>query len=109
MAVLGRFFKEPPNLYNLGEAMGTSYQNVKEISKRLHEKGLIIMERDSKDKRNIRVSLTKKCHKLWESRFLKDKEFFEKLFTNFNEKEITIFLDYLTRMVKTIKNIEGEK
>ncbi len=60
MLILMNFFKEPPTLSELALEMGTSHQNAKQIAIKLEEKGFLVVKKDTKDKRVLRLTPTNK-------------------------------------------------
>ncbi len=60
--------------------MGTSHQNTKQIAIKLEEKGFLVMEKDTKDKRILRLTPTNKIQKYIKLRENKDHFFIEKFF-----------------------------
>ncbi len=64
MAMLGTFFAEPPTIGELAERMGTSHQNVKQIARRLEEKGFLDLERDRPGPEGAAGTVDGTCPKL---------------------------------------------
>ncbi|EPS47353.1 MarR family transcriptional regulator [Clostridium botulinum CFSAN002369] len=74
MLILMNFFKEPPTLSELALEIGTSHQNAKQIAIKLEEKGFLVVKKDTKDKRVLRLTPTNKIEKYVKLR--KDKDHF---------------------------------
>lgn len=71
---INEFFKEPPTLSELALEIGTSHQNAKQIAIKLEEKGFLVVKKDTKDKRVLRLTPTNKIEKYVKLR--KDKDHF---------------------------------
>ena len=106
IAVIGRFFDAPPNLIDVAELMGSSYQNVKQLALKLEQKGYVTLKRDEKDKRALRISLTNKCEEFGKSHQDENYEFFVQLFQDFDSSEITQLLKLLNKLTDRAKRIE---
>ena len=53
--VVQNMFDSPPTIKQAAAAMGSSHQNVKQMALKLQGKGLLIMEKDSRDGRATRL------------------------------------------------------
>ena len=80
MLILMNFFKEPPTLSELALEMGTSHQNAKQIAIKLEKKGFLVVNKDIKDKRVLRLTPTNKIREYVKLREDKDHFFIEKFF-----------------------------
>lgn len=92
--VIDRLFDQPPTIQQVARAMGSSHQNVKQLALKLNNKGLLKMEKDERDTRATRLSLTEEGHSLWEKVRMQRDTFNEKLFDGINEQEL-----------KTVRNV----
>ncbi|MDU5117998.1 MAG: MarR family transcriptional regulator [Clostridium botulinum] len=81
MLILMNFFKEPPTLSELALEMGTSHQNAKQIAIKLEKKGFLVVNKDIKDKRVLRLTPTNKIREYVKLREDKDHFFIEKFLT----------------------------
>ncbi len=95
MLILMNFFKEPPTLSELAAEMGTSHQNTKQIAIKLEEKGFLVVKKDTKDKRVLRLIPTNKIEKYAKLREDKDYFFIEKFFNVLTKEEVKIFTKVL--------------
>lgn len=94
------FSGKSPTLNELAESMGSSHQNIKQIVLKLVEKGYLIIEQDSKDKRKRRVSFTKKYFDNKE-KFVKRREvFIRSIFNNVSDEEIENSLKVMNKIIK---------
>lgn len=102
IAVTGKYFTYPPSVSEVAEALSTTHQNVKQIALKLQDKGFISIEKDEKDKRVLRLRLTEKNRKYWESKTTEDIEFINSLFSSLTEKEIQELYSLLLKLEKNI-------
>ncbi|WP_409069799.1 MarR family winged helix-turn-helix transcriptional regulator [Clostridium sp. FAM 1755] len=108
MLILMNFFKEPPTLSELAGEMGTSHQNTKQIAIKLEEKGFLVVKKDTKDKRILRLTPTSKIEKYAKLREDKDHYFIEKFFNILTKKEVKNIYESFTKLLNNIKVIENE-
>jgi len=81
-----------PKAPSIGECalqMGTSHQNIRQITKRLEDRGFLRIKTDLKDRRTQRLYLTRECREFWDSREGEDITFINELFKKFTLKEIS--------------------
>lgn len=79
---------EAPSIGECARQMGTSHQNIRQITKRLEDRGFLRIQTDSKDRRTQRLYLTKSCRDFWNSRNMEDITFIGELFNEFTAEEI---------------------
>ncbi|KEJ00893.1 MarR family transcriptional regulator [Clostridium botulinum A2B7 92] len=108
MLILMNFFKEPPTLSELALEMGTSHQNAKQIAIKLEEKGFLVVKKDTKDKRVLRLTSTNKIEKYVKLRKDKDHFFIEKFFNVLTKEEVKNIYGSFTKLLDNIKVIENE-
>ncbi|NFL95975.1 MarR family transcriptional regulator [Clostridium botulinum] len=108
MLILMNFFKEPPTLSELALEMGTSHQNAKQIAIKLEEKGFLVVKKDTKDKRVLRLTPTNKIEKYVKLRKDKDHFFIEKFFNVLTKEEVKNIYGSFTKLLDNIKVIENE-
>ncbi|OEH85075.1 hypothetical protein BHU72_05545 [Desulfuribacillus stibiiarsenatis] len=89
LAVMEEFFQTSPTLGELANRMGSSHQNVKQIALKLQGKGFLRMEKDSEDRRTIRIVMTDKSVMMAEQRGAETDIFFNSFFQGFTDKELT--------------------
>jgi len=105
LVTLHVFFKEPPTLNQLAEAMGSSRQNVKQLASNLEKSGFLEIFQDASDKRILRFRLTRKNADVWESRAERDEAYIESLFGDVSDQDIVT-----TRMtIEKLVGISAEK
>jgi DNA-binding MarR family transcriptional regulator len=86
--IVDSFFDEPPTLKEAAQIMGTSYQNVKQIALKLENKNLMYLEKDKKDGRAIRLTLTPYSQEFWHKTSPKGMEFMKNTFKNIDDEEL---------------------
>ena len=96
-------FQEPPMISELANFIGYSRQNAKRIATALQENGYVIITKDEKDARILRIELTRKCREYFEKRDKREIEFLEKIFTGFDSELVGGLFDGLTRLERNIK------
>lgn len=110
IVVVSEFFKDKaPSISEIANKMGTSRQNVKQIALKLEKKEFITINKDEKDSRILRVSITNKCINYWENRYEKDSEFIKYIFRGMEEKELFQMFNSLDKFYKNIATFELEK
>jgi len=102
IAVTGKYFTHPPSVSEVAEVLSTTHQNVKQIALKLQEKGFISIEKDEKDKRVLRLRLTEKNTKYWESKSTEDVAFISSLFYGLTDQEIHNLYGLLNKVQKNI-------
>ena len=108
MLTLTTFFESPPTLSQLANQMGTSHQNAKQLAIRLQEKGFLIIKKDERDNRALRIFSTKKIEEYVEMRQNKDHNFIEDFFRVLKNNEIQELDKILFRLMDNIHDIEKE-
>ena len=101
--VIQQFGDVSPTINDVARVMGTSHQNVKQIAMKLEKKGLVTIERDSEDRRAMRIVLTEMSQSFWKDRVEEGKEFLEKFFATFEKGEIDSLFSSLRKLSKGIE------
>jgi DNA-binding MarR family transcriptional regulator len=104
-AMISQFGDKAPTLSEVGELMGSSRQNVKQLALKLKEKGFLTIEKDDQDFRALRLKLTEKSRVFWGEREEKDNEFIVSLFNNFNEDEINVMFSSFSKLAENIDKL----
>ncbi len=89
---------EAPSIGECARQMGTSHQNIRQITKRLEDRGFLRIQTDLKDQRIQRIHLTRKCREFWDSREGEDITFISELFRKFTLKEISNLFSSLEKL-----------
>ncbi len=79
---------EAPSIGECARQMGTSHQNIRQITKRLEDRGFLKIQTDLQDRRTQRLYLTQSCREFWDSRSGDDITFISELFNGFTSEEI---------------------
>ncbi|GAA0121946.1 MAG: winged helix DNA-binding protein [Clostridium argentinense] len=95
-----------PTLTEVSKIIGYSRQNVKKLAVHLENAGLVELQRDDKDSRVLRITLTEKCFKYFESRKEKEEEFFEKLYEGITDEEINQVFSVMKKLEENILKLE---
>lgn len=103
--MISQFGDTPPTLSEVAELMGSSRQNVKQLALKLEEKELLKIEKDEKDARALRLSLTEKSKLFWEKRQNQDDQFVRELFTDFSNAEIDSVYNSFNKLADNIEKI----
>lgn len=108
-------FSSPPSIREVSDLLGTTRQNITQLIYQLEKKGFLTTERDNNDKRNLRLKVTEKNQKYWESRATEHDQFIYSLFATFTEEEIHVLrkltdklLENIDWLYKTVKNQSPE-
>ncbi|GGH37008.1 MarR family winged helix-turn-helix transcriptional regulator [Paenibacillus segetis] len=88
MMIVEQFGDYHPTLSEVAKEVGSSRQNLKQIALKLQDKGLLIIEKDTKDSRILRLSLSEKSREFWGKRAEQDKDFIMGLFHELSPDEI---------------------
>lgn len=95
-----------PTLTEVSKIIGYSRQNVKKLAVHLENAGLVELKKDVNDSRVLRVTLTEKCFKYFESRKEKEDEFIEKLYEGITDEEINMTCSFMEKLERNILKLE---
>lgn len=98
-------FDEAPTLKETGDLIGCSYQNVKRMAAQLEKSGYLILQKDSTDKRKIRLVSSGKIEQIAEKNRQKTIAFMSNLYHNIPKKDLAVTLKTLKQMDKNIGGI----
>lgn len=98
-------FDEAPTLKEMGDLIGCSYQNVKRMAAQLEKSGYLILQKDSTDKRKIRLVSSGKIEQIAEKNRQKTIAFMSNLYHNIPTKDLAVTLKTLKQMDKNIGGI----
>lgn len=96
-------FDTPPTISEVANFIGYSRQNAKRIAADLHERGFVTIVKDKNDARASRIELTPKCTGYFEKRNLKETEFLEKIFIEFDVELTHRVYEGLSKLEQNIK------
>lgn len=100
-------FDYPPAMKELAGEMGSSHQNIKQVALKLQQKGLLKLEKDKKDTRVTRLSLTEQSRELWKKTDSKGTIFRENMFKEMDKKDIATARSLLEKMLLNLNKIEN--
>lgn len=89
-----------PTLTEVANIMGYTRQNVKKLAIHLESKELVELQKDSTDRRALRIVLTQKCFEYFKGREKKEEEFIEDFYEGLTDDEISA-------MFKAMKKLEN--
>jgi DNA-binding MarR family transcriptional regulator len=98
LIILGSAFPSPPSMQEVAEAMSTTHQNVKQLAIRLEKRGLLKIERDSQNKRILRLKTTEECEEFWEKRKNNDIKSINDLFKGLEADEVKILSEIMIKL-----------
>lgn len=95
-----------PTLTEVSRINGYSRQNVKKLAVHLENAGLVELQKDISDSRVLRIALTEKCFKYFESRKEKEDELIENLYYGITDEEIDMMASIMKKFEKNILKLE---
>ena len=102
IATIEKLFEYPPAINEVADKLSTAHQNIKQIANQLEKKGFIIIERDENDKRILRLKVTEKNRRYWDSRAEEHEKFILSLFNSLEEEEIHRFHTLVNKLSEDI-------
>ncbi|MFT8315484.1 MAG: MarR family transcriptional regulator [Clostridium sp.] len=103
--IIDNLFDKPPTIKEAAREMGSSHQNVKQVALKLEQKGLLILERDKRDSRAIRLKLSKASFEFWEKLRGEGDIFIQALFKDMNKDEIEMARRVMEKMLSNISEL----
>lgn len=91
-----------PTLSELAARIGSSRQNVKKMAVILEKRGFVVMNRDDRDARMLRVSLTDFCKEYLGQREQIERIFMEEIFEGFDPRELSALSEAIRKLEKSI-------
>jgi len=104
LAAVSKFTKAPPNIGDIARGLGTSRQNIKKIATLLERRGLLKLERDKKDLRNIQLFLTEQCNDYFKSREQQENEYLENIFAGIDDERLAALCEGMRKLIENIDN-----
>lgn len=96
---------DTPTLSEIAARIGSSRQNVKKMALILEKQGFVLMEKDDRDARALRIRLTDACMVHLKQRERAESRFIEELFYNFEVKELSLLSEGLKKLEKNVKEM----
>lgn len=97
-----------PTLGEVAECIGSSRQNVKKMALILEKQGFILMEKDEKDARILRIRLTDECRAYLKQREEMEMNFIEELFFEFDSVDLLALARTIRKLEKNVNKM-GKK
>jgi len=104
--VIDSLFDEPPTIKEVAKEMGSSHQNVKQVALKLEQKGLLKLEKDKKDARATKISLTDESYAFWAKTEGKGVAFIEAVFKDIEKDELSKVRAVLVKMLSNLTKME---
>jgi DNA-binding MarR family transcriptional regulator len=95
---------EAPTLSAISARIGSSRQNVKKMALILEKQGFILMNKDDRDARMLRVSLTDSCIEYLKQREKTELEFIEEVFYGFEPQELSALSAAIKKLEKNVNS-----
>lgn len=105
LSVIDKSGIEKPSLQEVARQLNTSHQNVKAIALNLEKRGFLELEKDIKDKRVTRLTITPKCQQFWQAREDQDTTMFLSLFQHLTAVEIKGLSPLLFKLLYGVQEI----
>ncbi|MDP4126611.1 MAG: MarR family transcriptional regulator [Bacillota bacterium] len=99
LAAVGSILKGKPSIQEVARQLSTSHQNVKAIALNLEKRGFLLLEKDRKDKRITRLSITAQSEVLWKVREDIDKANLVELFKRLSDEEVLLLKQTLFKLM----------
>lgn len=100
--------EENPTLSEVARIIGSSRQNVKKLLLILEKQGFVLLNKDERDARAVRVSLTDACRRHLEFRNEMETGFIGSLFDGMDEEKIESLKKSIEALEKNINEMEKE-
>lgn len=99
---------DTPSISEIAARIGSSRQNVKKMAAILEKQHFIVMEKDTRDARMVRVKLTDLCEAHLKEPEKVELQFIEELFTGFEAKELSLLTNGIKKLEKNVREM-GKK
>ncbi len=96
---------DTPTLSEIAACIGSSRQNVKKLALILEKQGFVLMEKDVRDARALRIRLTDACKAHLKQREQAESRFIEELFYNYGAKELSLLSEGLKKLENNAKEM----
>jgi len=101
--------KDAPTLSEIAAGIGSSRQNAKKMASILNKQGFVRMQKDARDARMLRVTLTDACMAHLKLREERELRFIEEVFSDFEPGELTALLGAIQKLEKNIRDMERKQ
>lgn len=97
-----------PTLSDIAARIGSSRQNVKKMALILEKQGFVLLEKDARDARMLRIKLTDACREHLKQREDLELQFIGQLFQNFDAPELSALSGAIKKLEKNAKEMERQ-
>lgn len=101
-----KYSEEKTTYTKLGQLLGSSRQNVKNLALSLEKKGVITITIEPSNKRNTLIILTKKAHEYSEAVFDNHTDYLNNIFQDYSNDEIHLFYNMITKLYAGVERLE---
>ena len=101
-------FEYPPSLSEVADMLSSSHQNIRQIANQLEKKGFLEYSKDPEDRRVLRLRLTDKNKKYFESKSEEHLGYVLDIFNGFSDEETADFHDHIMSLYKHLDPIYEE-
>lgn len=108
MIVIENAFDHDPSMQEVADALSTTHQNVKQLAVRLEARGFLRIERDSENRRILRLRTTEECRNYWEKRTPEDAKSIISLFKGLKDSEVQSLFEIIMKLEKISENLYRE-
>ncbi len=108
MIVIENAFDHDPSMQEVADALSTTHQNVKQLAVRLEARGFLRIERDSENRRILRLRTTEECRNYWEKRTPEDAKSIISLFEGLKDGEVQSLFEIIMKLDKISENLYRE-
>lgn len=108
LAITEKAFDHEPSLKEVADALGTTHQNVRQMTNQLEKKGFIEVFKDPNDKRVNRLRTTPANKDYWNSRAEKQSREIVEMFKDFSDEEIVSMHDMVLRLYNDLEPVYRE-
>ncbi len=98
----------PPTISEVAGQIGYSRQNVKKMAVILEREGFLVLQRDAKDARILRMLLTEKCRNHFEQREASELKFINTLFSNFDTSKLLGLYQGISQLALNVTEMENQ-
>jgi DNA-binding MarR family transcriptional regulator len=96
---------DAPTLSEISARIGSSRQNVKKMALILEKQGFITMEKDDRDGRMLRISLTDSCKEHLKQREEMELRFIDEIFSGFEAKELSNLSSAIGKLERNVRDM----
>jgi len=100
-----KYENSAPTISQIAELIGSSRQNVKKMALILEKQGFVLLKRDARDARMLRVILTEACRAYLKQREEMELGFIEALFHSFGTEELLLLSGALKKLEKNVNDL----